>query len=90
MARTKAFDEEKVLDKAMTLFWSKGYHDTSMQDLVEYLGLSRSSIYATFEKGKYSLFLASLKRYRDKARKVEVTAVINKEIKLEDFLKVFF
>lgn len=62
MARPKAFDEQAVLDKAMHLFWKKGYHDTSIQDLVQHLGLSRSSIYDTFGD-KHALFLASLRYY---------------------------
>ena len=64
MARTKAFNESEVLDKAMTLFWRKGYFHTSMQDLVDHTGLSRSSIYDTFTD-KYGLFLATLSFYRE-------------------------
>lgn len=65
MARTIAFDEEQILDRAVDLFWSKGYHDASAQDLVDRLGLNRSSIYNTFG-GKHELFLRVLKRYRDR------------------------
>ena len=63
MARTKEFQEEAVLEKAMRLFWEKGYEATSMQDIVDYLGLSRSSIYDTFGD-KHQLFVQSLKRYK--------------------------
>ncbi len=42
MARTKDFDETEVLAKAIKLFWQKGYNGTSMQDLVDGLGISRS------------------------------------------------
>ena len=66
MARTKDFDEEVVLDKAIQLFWNKGFNATSMQDLVEGLGISRSSMYATYGD-KHALFLAALERYRSKA-----------------------
>ncbi|MCE3007102.1 MAG: TetR/AcrR family transcriptional regulator [Bacteroidetes bacterium] len=62
MARTKEFDKEQVLDRAMHLFWQKGYHATSVQDLVEGLGISRSSMYDTFGD-KDSLFSAALSRY---------------------------
>lgn len=48
MARTKAFDEQETLRKAMTLFWKKGFHATSMQDLVETLGINRASLYDTY------------------------------------------
>lgn len=63
MARTKVFDEQAVLSKAMDLFWQKGYHATSAQDLVDHLGISRSSLYDTYGD-KHSLFVQSLKQYR--------------------------
>ncbi len=65
MARTIGFDEEQVLDRTVDLFWSKGFHDTSAQDMVDHLGLNRSSIYNTFG-GKRELFVKALKRYRDR------------------------
>jgi len=62
MARTKAFNEEEVLDKAVQVFWAKGYEAASMQDLVEAMGIQRGSLYATFGS-KQQLFLQSLERY---------------------------
>lgn len=62
MARTKDFDENEVLTKAMELFWLKGYHATSMQDLVDGLGISRSSLYDTYGD-KHSLFIKALENY---------------------------
>ena len=63
MARKKEFDEIEVLDKAVQLFWNKGYNATSANDLVDALGLSRSSIYSTYDN-KRTLFIRSLDRYR--------------------------
>lgn len=63
MARTKVFDEQDVLDKAMNLFWQKGYNATSAQDLVDGLGISRSSLYDTYGD-KHSLYVRALKQYR--------------------------
>lgn len=63
MARTKVFDERTVLDKAMNLFWQKGYNATSAQDLVDGLGISRSSLYDTYGD-KHSLFVKALQQYR--------------------------
>jgi TetR/AcrR family transcriptional repressor of nem operon len=63
MARNKAFDEIEILDKAVDLFWTKGYHSTSANDLVDGLGLSRSSLYDTYGD-KRTLFIKSLKRYK--------------------------
>ena len=66
MARTKDFDEDEVLQKAMNIFWHKGYNGTSMQDLVDGLGISRSSMYDTFGD-KHTLFIRSLENYKKMA-----------------------
>ena len=63
MARTKDFDENEVLSKAMELFWSKGYNATSMEDLVGGLGISRSSLYDTYTD-KHTLFIKALEQYQ--------------------------
>lgn len=63
MARTKDFDEDEVLKKAIGLFWRKGYNATSMQDLVEGLGISRSSLYDTFGD-KHTLYIRALESYQ--------------------------
>jgi len=52
-----------VLDKAVETFWSKGYEATSIQDLVENMGIHRGSLYAAFGD-KQRLFLTVLDRYR--------------------------
>ena len=63
MSRPKAFDPDVALDRATDLFRRKGYAATSVGDLVEHTGLSRSSLYDTFGD-KHALFLAALDRYR--------------------------
>lgn len=63
MPRTKQFDEKEVLNKAMELFWEKGFHATSIQDLVSHLGINRASLYDTFG-GKEELFSRSFQEYR--------------------------
>ena len=63
MARLKLFDEEEVLDKAMHLFWKKGYAETSMQDLVNTLQINRASMYDTYGN-KEQLFIKAFNRYR--------------------------
>lgn len=63
MPRKKDFDEDELLDKAVNLFWKKGYHATSAQDLVDGLGINRSSLYNTYTD-KRTLFTKSLKRYQ--------------------------
>lgn len=66
MARTKEFNEIEILDKAIDLFWFKGYNGASMQDVVDSLGLSRSSIYDTFGD-KHQLYISALQQYRKQA-----------------------
>ncbi len=62
MARSKEFDPGAALEKALELFWERGYEATSMADLVEHLGIGRASIYATFG-GKRELYLKAYDRY---------------------------
>lgn len=64
MARKKEFDPDKALKKALNLFWQQGYEATSMQDLTQTMGLSRSSLYDTFGD-KRQLFLQALLVYRE-------------------------
>jgi len=63
MPRTKQFSEEEVLQKAVELFWRKGYSATSIQDLVNYLGINRASLYDAFG-GKKQLFDKAYKSYK--------------------------
>lgn len=65
MARPKAFHPDEALDRALAVFWRKGYEATSVADLVEALGVNRGSLYATF-KDKRALFLAALERYDER------------------------
>jgi TetR/AcrR family transcriptional regulator, transcriptional repressor for nem operon len=62
MARSKAFDPDVALRKAMQLFWRQGYEATSVDDLVHAMGVNRASLYATFGD-KRTLFRLALERY---------------------------
>ncbi|MFJ5761130.1 TetR/AcrR family transcriptional regulator [Neobacillus sp. NPDC093182] len=62
MPRAKEFDEDEVLLKAMRLFWEQGYEKTSINDLVECMGIYRRSLYDTFGD-KHQLFLKVIERY---------------------------
>lgn len=61
--RTKEFEPDEIADAAMRVFWARGYAATSVQDLVEGTGLSRSSLYSTFES-KQGLYQQALRRYQ--------------------------
>ncbi|WP_336012362.1 TetR/AcrR family transcriptional regulator [Acinetobacter calcoaceticus] len=60
--RTKEFEIDEIADAAMHVFWHHGYAATSVQDLVEGTGLSRSSLYSTFQS-KQGLYQKALQRY---------------------------
>ncbi|MCK8487092.1 TetR/AcrR family transcriptional regulator [Paenibacillus sp. MBLB2552] len=62
MARSKEFEENEVLLKALHLFWEQGYEKTSLQDLVEHMGIHRRSLYDTFGD-KHTLFIKTMERY---------------------------
>lgn len=58
----KNFDVDQALNKAMEAFWANGFEATSMQELVDCMGIGRGSLYATFGD-KRSLFIQALRRY---------------------------
>ncbi|WP_448034067.1 TetR/AcrR family transcriptional regulator [Bradyrhizobium liaoningense] len=53
---------EAAVERAMDVFWSRGYHATALPDLLRATRLSRGSLYAAFGD-KHSLFLRALDRY---------------------------
>lgn len=63
IGRPLQFDPDQALESAMQQFWRKGYEATSLQDLLQATGLSKSSLYQTFGN-KHSLFERSVDRYR--------------------------
>ncbi|PHN04201.1 TetR/AcrR family transcriptional regulator [Flavilitoribacter nigricans] len=63
MPRVKQFDEKEVLKKAMEVFWKKGFYATSMQELVDGMGINRASLYDTFGS-KEELFDQAFKLYQ--------------------------
>lgn len=74
MARKKEYIEKEVLEKAMNLFWRKGYESTSMKMLEEEMGINKFSIYSSFGS-KHSLYVEAMKMYR--VRLSEITDKLN-------------
>ena len=62
MARPREFERDVVLDRAMHVFWSRGYEATSIRHLVARMGIQRGSLYATFGD-KRALFFAAIDHY---------------------------
>ncbi|MDO7728229.1 MAG: TetR/AcrR family transcriptional regulator, partial [Loktanella sp.] len=77
MTRAQPYNRDAAIDAAMTLFWQKGYHATSLKDLEGALSMKPGSIYAAFSS-KENLFNLSLERYftsnRDEFRKFMAAA----------------
>jgi len=62
MVRPRGYVREEVVDKAMELFWRRGYEGAHLADLVEHTGLNRFSLYKEFG-GKAGLYEAALERF---------------------------
>lgn len=66
MARPRSFDTDDALEKAMHVFWERGYEGASLPDLLDGMGLTRGSLYKAFTDKK-TLFLKVLERYETQA-----------------------
>jgi TetR/AcrR family transcriptional repressor of nem operon len=60
--RPRSFDEEAMVGRARDVFWAHGYEATSVQDLVDHLGIERGSLYGAFGD-KRSLYLRAVSLY---------------------------
>ena len=62
MGRPREFDVDRALDRAMNVFWSKGYEGASLHDLLAAMKIVRGSLYKAF-RNKRGIYLAALDRY---------------------------
>ncbi|RVT48671.1 TetR/AcrR family transcriptional regulator [Rheinheimera sediminis] len=65
VGRPRAFDMEKALQKALEVFWRKGYEGASLPDLCEAMGINKPSLYAAFGN-KEQLFLKAIELYENR------------------------
>lgn len=87
MARPLEFDRSKAVKKALVLFWRQGYQATSLADLLEAMGISRSSFYAAFSD-KRSLFIECMDLFS--ARNQDMLQRARAEMPPLDVLQSFF
>ena len=64
LGRPAEYDKERSLNAALAVFWRKGYEATSLADLCEAMGMSKSTLYAVFGD-KHQLFLSAIQAYSD-------------------------
>lgn len=88
MPRNREFCDQTALQKAMQLFWAKGYHATSIQDLVDHLGINRASMYNTYGD-KRALFQKSLDFYK-RSQSEELQSFLQSHPNPVDGLKALF
>jgi TetR/AcrR family transcriptional repressor of nem operon len=88
MVRTRAFDPADALTRAMELFASKGYSETSMDDLVKVTGVSRYGLYGTFGN-KRELFEQALERYADRMGRKSFLKLLEPDASLAHIRRIF-
>jgi AcrR family transcriptional regulator len=91
--RPRAFDRDQALDRAMDVFWSKGYEAASLTDLTRAMGINPPSLYAAFGD-KEGLFIEAVRRYHTRVQQEcfcpgDVTARDSIESLLTELARVF-
>jgi AcrR family transcriptional regulator len=61
--RTRQFDADKALYRALEVFWARGYEGATLPELTKAMGINRPSLYAAFGN-KEQLFRKALDHYR--------------------------
>ncbi len=63
MAHITTFDTNKAVESALELFWKRGFHAVSVEDIVQETELNRHSLYDSFGS-KFGLLMSALEHYR--------------------------
>jgi len=85
--RPRSFDETEALERAIQVFWSKGYDGVTIDDLVDGMGVGRPSLYAVFGD-KRAIFLRVLQAYSEKKGALAAKALLSPP-KLRDSITGF-
>jgi TetR/AcrR family transcriptional repressor of nem operon len=88
MVRTRTFDPSSALTSAVELFASKGYAETSMEDIVQATGVSRYGLYSTFGN-KRELFEQALERFAEGMGKQSFLRLLEPDASLGHIRKIF-
>lgn len=63
--RPKIYDNREVINKAIQVFWTKGYEAASADELLEAMGIGKGSFYLAFKGGKQELYEKSLEQFSE-------------------------
>jgi len=74
--RPRSFDEKEALERAIQVFWSKGYDGVTIDDLVDGMRVGRPSLYAVFGD-KRAIFLRALKAYAERKGALAAKALLS-------------
>ncbi|MGI9236915.1 MAG: TetR/AcrR family transcriptional regulator [Woeseiaceae bacterium] len=88
MVRTRTFDPSAALTQVVDLFASRGYSETSMEDIVRATGVSRYGLYGTFGS-KRELFEQALDRYADSMGKQSFLRLLEPGASLQHIRNIF-
>jgi len=88
LARKREFDPDDVVEKAMHLFWEKGYSETSVRDLVDATGVAHAGLYAAFDD-KEGLYTAALAKYQKLVSETLYTKLADDDAGLTDIREFF-
>jgi TetR/AcrR family transcriptional repressor of nem operon len=88
VGRPKEFERDVVLDRAMQVFWSRGYEATSIEHLVARMGIQRGSLYDTFGD-KRRLFFEAIDRY-DRVATAKLVAALEGPASGKTAIRRFF
>lgn len=88
MARVREFNESIALDKAIELFWQKGYANTSMREMVKHTGVAHAGLYTAFGV-KDGLFLAALEKYENRIFTYLFAGLESERASLKEIKKFF-
>lgn len=87
--RPKIFDEQEVIQKAIEVFWRKGYEAASATELLNAMNIGKGSFYLAFKDGKKELYSKTLEQFSNQA----IEKFNNELIRSDNpvlFLKGFF
>lgn len=88
MARKREFDPEVALDRAVQVFWHKGYGQTSIDDLVAATGVNRYGLYSAFGD-KHALFVEVMHRYQRRVVDQRLSGLRRDDATVHDVLAFF-